>query len=147
MANNKQNQSKPEVNVEELKAQLEAEIRAEFEEKAKAKAEKEAAERKKLEEKIKKSEANMEAQLAKQEKTLRQRLDEMPKVSIEIPEDANNPDDVVPVGWNGIIYSIPRGQQFEVPKVIYEIWKESHKETQKVNKRIRESTKKEIQVL
>ena len=93
------------------------------------------------------SERNMEAQIAKQEKTLRQRLDEMKKVSIEIPEDPNNPDDVVPVGWNGIIYAIPRGQQFEVPKVIYDIWRESHKKTQEVNKRIRESINKEIQIL
>jgi hypothetical protein len=96
---------------------------------------------------VSESEKNMEAQIAKQEKTLRQQLDEMPKVSIEIPEDPNNPDDVVPVGWNGIIYAIPRGQQFEVPNVIYDIWKESHKKTQEVNKRIRESITKEIQVL
>jgi hypothetical protein len=89
----------------------------------------------------------MEAQIAKEEKSLKKQLDAMPKVSIEIPEDPNNPDDIVPVGWNGIIYAIPRGQQFEVPNVIYDIWRESHKKTQEVNKRIRESVNKEIQVL
>jgi hypothetical protein len=114
----------------ELREQISEELAAEQEEKE-----------------ISQSERNMEAQIARQEKTLRQRLDEMPKVSIEIPEDPNNPDDVVPVGWNGIIYAIPRGQQFEVPKVIYDIWRESHKKTQEVNKRIRESVTKEIQVL
>jgi uncharacterized protein (DUF885 family) len=98
------------------------------------------------EEKVSDSERNMEALIAKQEKTLKQQLDAMPKVWIEIPEDPNNPDDVVPVGWNGIIYAIPRGQQFEVPKAIYDIWKESHKKTQEVNRRIRESINKEIEI-
>jgi hypothetical protein len=99
------------------------------------------------EEEISDSEKNMEAQIAKQEKTLLQQLQAMPKVPIEIPEDPNNPDDVVPVGWNGIIYAIPRGQVFEVPKPIYDIWRESHKRTQEVNRRIRESVNKEITVL
>jgi hypothetical protein len=99
------------------------------------------------EEEMTDSEKNMEALIAKQDKTLLQQLQEMPKVSIEIPEDPNNPDDIVPVGWNGIIYAIPRGRQFEVPKPIYDIWRESHKKTQEVNRRIRESVNKEIQVL
>ncbi|MEH7082964.1 hypothetical protein V7139_09550 [Neobacillus drentensis] len=135
------------VNVDELRAQIEAELRAKIEAESNAKLEKEASLRKELEEKLKNNEANLEAKIAKEEKNLKKQLDAMPKVSIEIPEDPNNPDDVVPVGWNGIIYAIPRGQQFEVPKVIYEIWRESHKKTQEVNKRIRESVNKEITVL
>lgn len=131
----------------ELREQIEAELRAELAAEQQVAKEKEAELQKQLEEEIKKNEANMEAQLRKEEKSLKKILDEMPKVPIEIPEDPNNPDDVVPVGWNGIIYAIPRGQQFEVPKVIYEIWRESHKKTQEVNKRIRESVNKEIQVL
>jgi hypothetical protein len=93
------------------------------------------------------SELNLEAEIKKQEKTLKQQLESFPKVMMEIPEDPNNPDDVVPVGWNGIIYAIPRGRQFEVPQPIYEIWKYSYEQTKAVNKRIRESTRKEIQVL
>lgn len=93
------------------------------------------------------AEVNMERQIAKQEKTLKQQLDAMPKVTIEIPEDPNNPGEVVPVGWNGIIYAIPVGQQFEVPKVIYDIWKESHEKTKAINRRIRESVTKEITVM
>jgi seryl-tRNA synthetase len=96
------------------------------------------------EEELNDSAKNLEAQIAAQEKTLKQQLAKMPKVAIEIPEDPNNPDDVVPVGWNGIIYAIPRGRQFEVPKAIYDIWKESHEKTKAVNKRIRESITKEI---
>lgn len=92
------------------------------------------------------SEANLEKQIRDQEKTLKQQLDAMKKVAIEIPEDPNNPDDVVPVGWNGIVYAIPRGRQFEVPEAIYHVWKESHERTKQVNKRIRESTTKEIVV-
>jgi hypothetical protein len=94
-----------------------------------------------------KSEKQLEAEIIKQEKSLKAQLDEFPKVPIEIPEDPNNPDDVVPVGWNGIIYAIPVGQQFEVPKPIYDIWKESHEKTKAANKRIRDSINKEIQVL
>lgn len=136
-----------EVNVDELKAKIEAEIRGEYEAKAKEKEEKDAAEREALEEKIKNSEASLEAQIKKEEKSLKQQLEAFPKVKMEIPEDPNNPDDVVPIGWNGIIYAIPRGQQFEVPQPIYDIWKNSYDQTKAVNKRIRESTKKEIQVL
>jgi hypothetical protein len=99
-----------------------------------------------IEEEQSEAEKNLEAQIASMDKTLLQQLAKMPKVAIEIPEDPNNPDDVVPVGWNGIIYAIPRGRQFEVPKAIYEIWKESHEKTKEVNKRIRESVTKEIVV-
>ncbi|MFS0837266.1 hypothetical protein [Paenibacillus sp. 1P03SA] len=93
------------------------------------------------------NEKNLEAQIAREEKTLKQLLDERPKVSIEIPEDPNNPDDVVPVGWNGIIYAIPRGKKFEVPDVIYDIWRESHENTKQVNKRIQQSTQTEIKIM
>jgi hypothetical protein len=91
-------------------------------------------------------ESNLEKKIRQEEKTLKQQLDNMRKISIEIPEDPNNPDDVVPVGWNGIVYSIPRGRMFEVPEAIYNIWKESHERTKAANKRIRESVTKEIVV-
>lgn len=95
----------------------------------------------------KKSEKQLESEIVKEEKSLKAQLDSFPKVSMEIPEDPNNPDDVVPVGWNGIIYAIPVGNQFDVPKPIYDIWKESHEKTKAVNRRIRESINKEIQVI
>lgn len=94
-----------------------------------------------------KSEKQLEKEIAAQEKTLKQQLNEFPKVTIEIPEDPNNPDEVVPVGWNGIIYAIPVGKEFEVPKPIYDIWKESHQKTKEAQKRIDNSTKKELQIL
>lgn len=94
----------------------------------------------------KSSEANLEKQIRQEEKSLLAQLKEMKKVSIEIPEDPSNPDDVVPVTWNGITYAIPRGQQFEVPQAIYNVWKESHERTKKANKKIRESINKEIKV-
>lgn len=134
------------VDVETLRKQIEEELRAEYEAKSQEEAEKAEKERKKLEDKLAKQEKSMEAQITKQEKSLREQLESFPKVMIEIPEDQNNPDDVVPVGWNGIIYAIPRGIQFEVPKPIYDIWRESHKLTQEANKRIRESVNKEIEI-
>lgn len=135
------------VNVDALRAEIEAEVRAEMQLETQKKLEQEEAKRKALEEKLKKDEKNLEAQIAKEEKTIKQQLDAMKKVTIEIPEDPNNPDDIVPVGWQGVIYAIPRGQQFEVPEVIYQVWKESYQKTKEVNKRIRESVRKEIQVL
>lgn len=88
-----------------------------------------------------------ERKLTKQENALKAQLRKMKKVKMTIPEDPLNPDDVVPVGWNGIIYAIPRGIEVEVPEVIRDIWQESYTKTQAVNKRIRESTKKELKIL
>jgi hypothetical protein len=93
------------------------------------------------------SEKNLEAKIAKEEKTLMQQLQDMEKVSLTIPEDMNNPDDVVPIGWNGIIYAVPRGIEFQVPKVIADIWHESYKKTAAVHRRIRENANKEITVI
>lgn len=94
----------------------------------------------------KKNEANLEAEIKNHEKTLIQQLKDMKKVPLEIPEDPNNPGDVVPIGWNGIIYSVPRGKEFMVPYVIRDIWKESYQKTKEVNKRIEQSTTKELKI-
>lgn len=98
-------------------------------------------------EKESKKEKEQERKIAAVEKSYKKQLEGMKKVSLTIPEDPLNPDDVVPVGWNGIIYAIPRGVEVEVPKVIADIWRESYQKTQEVNKRIRESTKKELKIL
>lgn len=98
-------------------------------------------------EQIAMEEKSLEAQAKAEEKTLKQQLDAMPKKLIHIPEDPVNPDDVVSVTWNGITYAIPRGQDFEVPYVIADIWRDSYKQTQQVNLRIRQSTTKEIKVI
>lgn len=88
-----------------------------------------------------------EKALAKAEKSMRQILDEQPKVKMIIPEDPNNPDDVVPVGINGVIYAIPRGVEVEVPKSVYDVWKYSYDQTAAVNRRIRESVQKEVVIM
>lgn len=88
-----------------------------------------------------------EAELTKEIKNFKEYLDKQPKVSIMIPEDPLNPDDVVPIGINGVIYAIPRGQMFEVPKPIADIWNNSYKETQKANQKIRKSMEKDIQIM
>ena len=75
-------------------------------------------------------------------------LDSCPKVPIIIPEDQNNPDDVMSVSLNGVVYAIPRGIQFEVPKPIYDVWKYSYDMTMKANKKMREQMgHKEITVM
>ncbi|AGY47929.1 hypothetical protein Plant_7 [Bacillus phage poppyseed] len=98
-------------------------------------------------EQIAMEEKTLEAQAKAEEKNFKQQLKEMPKKLIHIPEDPNNPDDVVSITWNGVTYAVPRGQQFEVPYVIADIFYDSYKRTQEVNKRIRESTRKEITIL
>ncbi|MFE3973185.1 MULTISPECIES: hypothetical protein [unclassified Peribacillus] len=127
---------KPEINVEELKAQLRAELQQEME------AEREAAEKK-----ASKEEARLERELAKQEKSMKAILDAQPKKLIHIPENPMNPNEVVPVGVNGVIYAIPVGQDFEVPQSIYETWKYSYEKTREANKRMEEVLKKEITIL
>ena len=124
------------VDVEALKAQLRAEIEAEKQAEIKA-----------LEEKMAKSEQAMEQKLAQEEKSTLQQLKEMKKVWIEIPDDGLNPDDVVPVGFNGVIYAIPKGQPFEVPEVIAEIWRESHTKTRAAQRRMKEALNKEMTIM
>lgn len=138
--------AKEQLSEKELREKIEAEIRAKLADEQKEKDEKAAKEKEELEKKLASHEANLEKQIRDQEKSLKDKLKTMKKVSIEIPEDPNNPDDVVPVTWNGITYAIPRGRQFEVPEAIYNVWKESHERTKAVNKRIRESSQKEIMV-
>lgn len=131
----------------ELRATLEAEIRAEIKAETEAKEKEEAQKVAELEEQLKKHEAGLEAQVRELEKSAKQQLKEMEQVWLEIPEDPNNPDDVVPIGWNGVIYSVPRGQRFKVPMAIYDVWNDSYTRTKEVQKRIRDSVKKEIQVI
>ena len=92
-------------------------------------------------------EVNLESLIAKQEKDFKRILSEMPKKTIHIPRDPNNPKDVVPIGWNGIIYAVPRGKSFEVPAVIADIWLESYEKTQAAHDRIDESVNMEVQVM
>ncbi len=48
------------------------------------------------------------------------------KVTIKIPFDGKNPSDTtVPVGLNGYIYYIKRGQKVEVPETIANILEEA----------------------
>lgn len=83
---------------------------------------------------------------AQEEKTLMEQLQAMPKKTIHIPEDEQNPGDVVPIGWNGIIYAVPRGREFEVPEVIADIWRNAYEQTQKARRRITISELKDIVV-
>ncbi|WP_054958698.1 hypothetical protein [Paenibacillus dakarensis] len=82
------------------------------------------------------------------EKSAAQQLKAMPKVSIIIPDDPQNPGDrVVPIGFNGVVYTVPRGVETEVPEAIAKIWKDSYARTRAVNQRIDDSTKTEVKVM
>jgi hypothetical protein len=83
---------------------------------------------------------------AQEEKTLKEQLAAMTKKTIHIPEDESNPGDVVPIGWNGIIYAVPRGIDFEVPYVIADIWQNAYSQTQKAKRKMTITENKEIAV-
>lgn len=93
-----------------------------------------------------KTEKDIERDLNKQEKSFKEQLLKEKKVPIHIPDDPLNPDDVVPVGLNGVIFAIPRGQTFEVPESIYNVWKYSYDKTVEANRKIKVERNKDIQV-
>lgn len=94
------------------------------------------------------SEQSLEKLAAEAERTAAQQLHDMPKVSIIIPDDPQNPaDKVVPIGFNGVVYTVPRGIMVEVPQAIYEIYQDSYNRTRAVNQRIENSTQQEIKVM
>jgi len=94
------------------------------------------------------TEQTLEQEAARAEKTTKAILNEMQKVKIIIPHDPQNPSDkVVPVGFNGVTYAIPRGVQVEVPQTIADIWNESYTRTMAANSRIEESVTKEVKVM
>lgn len=93
-------------------------------------------------------EASLERKAANAEKSAAQVLKEMKKVEITIPDDPLNPGDkVVPIGFNGVVYTVPRGIPTEVPIAIAEIWRDSYNRTRAVNQRIEDSVKKEVKVM
>lgn len=90
----------------------------------------------------------LERKAASAEKTARQQLDAMKKVPLIIPDDPLNPGDkVVPIGFNGVVYTVPRGIQVDVPEAIYMIYQDSYSRTREANQRIEESTRKEVKVM
>lgn len=93
------------------------------------------------------NEANLEAQIAMEEKSMKKRLAERPKVKISVPRDPSNPNDTQLVVWNGVTYSIPRGVTVEVPDLIAGIWEESYNKTDEINMRIEESINKEVKIM
>lgn len=93
-------------------------------------------------------EQTLERLAAQDAKSTAQKLKEMKKVEITIPDDPQNPgDQVVPVVFQGELYTVPRGVPVEVPEAIAEIWRDSYTRTRAVNQRIDESTKKEVKVM
>ena len=60
------------------------------------------------------------------EKTIKQLLDEQPKVRVRIPEDkASKINDSVPVSINGYIFQVKRGVTVEVPEEVARLLEEA----------------------
>lgn len=90
--------------------------------------------------------ASHEREFKKAEKTMKDILAKEKKVTIFIPENPINPNEVVPVSLNGVTYAIPVGQEFEVPESIYKVWKYSYDETRKANAKMAQVLNKEINI-
>lgn len=83
---------------------------------------------------------------AQEEQSLKEQLAARPKKTLIIPRDPLNKDDVVPIGWNGIVYAVPRGIQFEVPDVIADIWNNAYQQTMKAEDRMTITENRDIVV-
>lgn len=93
-------------------------------------------------------EQTLERMAANDQKSVAQQLKEMEKVEITIPDDPQNPEDkIVPVVFQGELYTVPRGIPTKVPIAIAEIWRDSYNRTRAVNQRIDESVNKEVKVM
>ena len=74
--------------------------------------------------------------------SVKEQLEKEPKVKIFIPIDEMNPElTIAEINLSGYKYQIPRGEEYEVPKSIYEIWKESYEKTLRAERRIAEAGK------
>lgn len=88
-----------------------------------------------------------EKKLSSEQQSMLEKLQALPKKKILIPEDPLNPnDEVVPVCVNGVLYTIPRGKECEVPDVVYDVWKESYEKTVAANKKIKITELKDMAV-
>lgn len=60
------------------------------------------------------------------------------KVNVIFPGDPLNPyDNIVYINLNGMVYQYPKDEELEVPRTIYEIWKESYNRTKRTEARIK----------
>ena len=74
--------------------------------------------------------------------SVKEQLEQEPKMKIFIPVDEMNPElTIAEINLSGYKYQIPRGEEYEVPKSIYEIWKESYEKTLRAERRIAEAGK------
>lgn len=90
------------------------------------------------------NEQDLEQIARESEKSTMQQLKDMEQVNIHIPIDqANEEDQVVPIGFNGVVWFVKRGEDVQVPKVIADIWRDSYERTRQVEKRMN-STDKEM---
>lgn len=104
--------------------------------------------KKTVQEELMLDEKTLERRAADDEKSAAQLLKEMEKVEITIPDDPLNPGDkLVPIGFQGVVYTVPRGIPTKVPIAIAEIWYDSYNRTRAVEQRIEDSTKKEVKVM
>lgn len=97
-----------------------------------------------------KDEIKAEKFIAKQEKSMKAKLQSQPKIKLMIPLDPLNPNEPAIVGINGVIYSIPRGKEVEVPQQIAKVWTESYNKTlaiQMKNKIKNIDKEKEVEIL
>lgn len=86
---------------------------------------------------VAKAKKTLQNQVEKFAYKVKEQCDNAPKKSIFIPTDDRNPDiDSLEINLSGYRYFIPRGVECEVPKPIYDIWKESYEKTLAAERKI-----------
>jgi len=136
MANNQKPTDTKEksIDIEKLKSELKEELKAEVRTEVLQDIE---ADKAAIAKKNEEMETKSEAMLAKQEKGTLEKLKSENQVDIFIPESEIGDNTPVPVGINGVVYTIPRGKNFKVPESIYKLWYESYTRTAAANRRIK----------
>jgi hypothetical protein len=124
MATNKQEEKVQVGFSAEQLAQIKAMLKVEIVEELKAE---ETARVEALNAEEKKKEALIEAELIESEKKMKDRLLAQPKRNIFIPEDGNST--VHPIAVNGVIFSVKKGEQVEVPESVALAWEYSYNAT------------------
>ncbi len=86
-------------------------------------------------------------QAAREELGIKQILQSEGYRPIFIPKDPQNKDDThYPIGVNGIIFNVRRGEMVQVPLAVAEVWEDSFRRTEEANDRIDRSTSEKVEL-
>lgn len=77
-------------------------------------------------------------------KSVKEMIESDEMVKVVLPEDPQRPDSCAEIGLNGVVYTVPRGVEVEIPKCIYNVFLYSHQKTIQAMKDAGANMRKEI---